>query len=227
MKFLRFLKGAAVSFACWGMLMPQSRMQAAGPSQASAAAPVTRAVAAERTTVSNRVPGRQPGNDRTSPQPRIDRQPVIRAQSPQVIDVALGEGGTLIGLVMDTEGYAIADIEVVAYQDGRELVRTMTNENGNFAVANLTGGVYQFVAGDGQGVFRLWAPGTAPPGAQQQAVIVISGTYGPEIVEVAEERAGILGLDVITLALLAAAITAIVLASQDGGGDTFNEPASP
>ena len=82
----------------------------------------------------------------------------------------------------------------------------------------------QIVTGDGQGIFRLWAPGTSPPGAQQQAVIVISGTYGPEIVEVAEERAGILGLDVITLALLAAAATAIILIAQD---DDDDDPASP
>jgi hypothetical protein len=47
-----------------------------------------------------------------------------------------------------------------------------TDAAGQFSVPGLTGGVYQVETLKGGGVFRLWAPRTAPPAAFESAMIV-------------------------------------------------------
>ena len=88
-----------------------------------------------------------------------------------VTDVALQNGGTLLGHVIDAQGKAVAKIPVSIQQADRELVRTVTDRSGRFRVANLRGGTYRIVAGKGAGIYRLWAPGTAPPSARPAAMI--------------------------------------------------------
>jgi len=39
-------------------------------------------------------------------------------------------------------------------------------------VTGLRSGIYQVVAADGQALYRVWAPGMAPPGARQGALVV-------------------------------------------------------
>ena len=86
---------------------------------------------------------------------------------PAVTDVALTDGGVLFGKVIDPQGAALAKVPVSLQGRDREIARAVTDGNGYFAVRGLRGGVYQLVAETGQGVFRLWQPGTAPPSCQE------------------------------------------------------------
>ena len=226
MRALRFLKWGAITLACFGILIPRVRMLAAEPGEGDAGTVRTSQLLASEPGDTAAAGGDAIHQTAVPPAPPDElSSPVVRAQAPETVDVALTAGGTLTGLVMDTAGYAVAGIGVSIYQDGREIVSTVTNDNGNFGVTNLAGGVYQIVAGDGQGVFRLWAPGTNPPGAQTLTTVVISApSEAVEYVEEKCEEKSVLGLDVITLAILGLAIAGLVIALDD---DDDPPPSSP
>jgi hypothetical protein len=90
----------------------------------------------------------------------------------KVIDVALDAGGLLQGQVVDPDSVATAACEVVLLRNGQEVARTTTDREGRFCVSGLRGGVYEVLAGGGGGVYRLWAPRTAPPSANSSALVV-------------------------------------------------------
>jgi hypothetical protein len=106
------------------------------------------------------------------------------AQVPMVADVALADGGVLAGQVVTAQGASVVDAEVVVTQQGRELARVRTDADGAFSAPGLKGGVYEVSTPGASGVYRLWAPRTAPPVARQ-GVMMVSGTetvlgqYGP------------------------------------------------
>jgi hypothetical protein len=95
------------------------------------------------------------------------------AAAPPITDVALRDGGVLVGQVVDAQGVVQANVRV-SLQDtqSHEIAAVATNKEGLFAVSNVRGGVYQLVTPQGRGIYRLWAPGTAPPSAQEGALIV-------------------------------------------------------
>jgi hypothetical protein len=95
-------------------------------------------------------------------------------RAPAVTDVALQNGGTLLGHVIDAQGKAVAETPVSIQQADRGLARTVTDRSGRFRVANLRGGTYRIVAGEAVGIYRLWAPSTAPPCARPTAMIASS-----------------------------------------------------
>jgi hypothetical protein len=95
-------------------------------------------------------------------------------QGGAVIDVALAEGGALVGQVVDAQGAPIVAAAVSVRSAGRDILQVRTNSRGEFAAAGLKGGVYEVVAGRHHGVYRLWAPGTAPPSANR-GVMAVSG----------------------------------------------------
>lgn len=107
-----------------------------------------------------------PGADQTRPLPSAT------TSMPVVTDVALGEGGTLVGQVVDQQGQAVANTPVIIHQQEQEVASTATDANGQFRVSGLHGGVYQVSAAQGTAVYRLWAPQTAPPAAQASAMLV-------------------------------------------------------
>ncbi|MBN1394211.1 MAG: carboxypeptidase regulatory-like domain-containing protein [Pirellulales bacterium] len=98
-------------------------------------------------------------------------------QSP-VVDVALTDGGVLQGQVVDLQGKGVSGVPVLVKLQNQEIVKTTTAEGGRFSVKGLRGGVYQLAAGQGQGVFRMWAVNTAPPSAQKNAIVYTQGGYG-------------------------------------------------
>jgi hypothetical protein len=60
----------------------------------------------------------------------------------------------------------------------------VTNAEGAFSAAGLKGGVYELSTPTSRGVYRLWAPRTAPPAARQGVMLVsgpetVLGQYGP------------------------------------------------
>jgi hypothetical protein len=97
---------------------------------------------------------------------------VAGPRAPAMIDVALTDGGVLVGQVVDPQGAALRKAPVSLFQRDREIARTLTDHQGYFAVRGLRGGVYQIAAAQGHGIFRVWTPGTAPPSCQQGALLI-------------------------------------------------------
>lgn len=102
--------------------------------------------------------------------------PTPGIEAPLVQDVALGEGGVLVGQAMSAEGSPLALAEISVLYQGKEVATTVTDAQGKYAVRGLRGGVHQVVAGNSAGIYRLWAPQTAPPAAQAGALHVADGS---------------------------------------------------
>lgn len=99
------------------------------------------------------------------------------APSPAGIsDIALQENGQLKGRVLDTQGAPVLGVPVAVAQQGRVIAVTKTDNAGRFAIAGLKGGVFEVVTTQGGGAYRLWAPRTAPPAAQTNALIINGDT---------------------------------------------------
>jgi hypothetical protein len=116
-------------------------------------------------------------------------QPLLaagRAHAAGVVDVQLQkgpQGNVLFGQVMDPQGAAKANVPVVLYAGQQRLAVGQTDGKGHFAFGRLHGGVYQVITEGGQGTYRAWTPGTAPPSAHNAALVVASdqtvrGQYG-------------------------------------------------
>lgn len=93
----------------------------------------------------------------------------------QINDVALANGGMLIGQVVDQQGLGKAGVQVVVLQQGRQPVHALTDRAGNFRIVGLSGGTAQVVTEGGQGVYRLWTANAAPPVAQSRAMLIANG----------------------------------------------------
>jgi len=94
-------------------------------------------------------------------------------QTPLVIDMALADGGLMVGQLVDGQGRALAGTDVSLCVAGRTLATTKSDAKGLFAFRGLQGGVYQLTAAGGQAICRVWAEGAAPPSARQAALVVV------------------------------------------------------
>ena len=90
------------------------------------------------------------------------------------IDVELNRDGLLTGRVVDARGQPIADGEVTVL--GREAIvsHVKTDHEGHFRVPNMQAGMFRLVSRKVVQVCRVWSPGTAPPAAQQSALLIAS-----------------------------------------------------
>lgn len=137
------------------------------------------------------------------PQPMLAATP---SPGSPVVDVALREGGLLVGQVVDEQGVGLGNVPVSLRQQDRELVAGKTNHDGTFGFKGLRGGVYQIVADQGHGVYRVWTVGTAPPAAQDGALVV----SGNPVVRGQECRSGFAAF--ITNPLVVAGVVATAIA---------------
>ena len=108
---------------------------------------------------------------------------VPQAPAASIADVALADGGLFVGQIVDAQGAAQAETEVALLYQGKEVVRTVTDERGVFAAKGLRGGQYDVVAQGQVAPCRLWTARTAPPAARRAALIVtnydvVNGQYG-------------------------------------------------
>ena len=124
------------------------------------------------------------------------------ARSPNIVDIALHEGGTLLGLVVDSQGRPSPRGAVALRHVNREMARTFADQNGRFVVNGLLGGTYEIAAAGTTGLYRLWAANTAPPSAQPVVVIVEGGVR----VRGQQPAAQLLGNPWVLTAVVAAAI---------------------
>jgi hypothetical protein len=95
----------------------------------------------------------------------------VRAASNTIQDISLQDGGVLTGTVLDDQGAPRAQVPVLVSRQGNVVAKTETDANGQFTVQQLNGGVYEVQTAASTGIFRLWAPRTAPPAAQTVAVL--------------------------------------------------------
>jgi hypothetical protein len=98
----------------------------------------------------------------------VDASPKI-----YLTDVALTDGGTLQGQVVDLQNMGQPGVPIVLRSQNRDVAKTITNTNGQFSVQDLNGGVYNIATAQGENTFRLWAPRTAPPAAKQSAIVYV------------------------------------------------------
>lgn len=139
-------------------------------------------------------------------------------------DVALAAGGVLRGQVVDVHGSPVQQAPVSVRHVLGEVRATVTDGSGRFEIAGLRGGTYQIVAGSSAGVFRLWAPQTAPPSAQPAALIVVAG---PQVLGQQGPLASWCCAHPLIIAGLIAAAIAIPIAIHNHQIDRDREPVSP
>ena len=107
-------------------------------------------------------------------QHRVTRLPGVANSQSVVTDVALQDGGVLKGQLVDSSGAPHTNMQVVLAKNGKLVETAKSNQNGQFVVTNMKAGVYQINTPQSSGVFRVWAPRTAPPNSKA-GVLMISG----------------------------------------------------
>jgi hypothetical protein len=120
-----------------------------------------------------------PGPALRAASPNAGSNYVAHGQATAVIDVALGDEGTLHGQVVDAQGKPLGRMAVSIQQFDREVAAAVTDDSGRFRIIGLRGGTYRIAAGETAAVYRLWAANTAPPAAGDAALVVLGG---PQVV---------------------------------------------
>jgi hypothetical protein len=149
----------------------------------------------------------------------------VAAHRATVADVALADGGTLHGQVVDAQGGPISGQAVSLWQGDRELAGTTTDSSGRFQLANLRGGTYRIAVGETSAFYRLWVANTAPPSARPAALVVVDGQQ-----VLGQGQRGPLGYWLTNpwvIAGLVAAAIAIPVAIHNDQVDRNPPPASP
>jgi hypothetical protein len=87
-------------------------------------------------------------------------------------DIALAAGGEFRGRVLDRNGRPSSDCEI-RISHGRQCVACVrSGQQGEYVVTGLRGGLHSIATPDGATLCRFWAPGSAPPHAAQQLLLV-------------------------------------------------------
>ncbi|MHB8863510.1 MAG: carboxypeptidase-like regulatory domain-containing protein [Pirellulaceae bacterium] len=134
--------------------------------------------------------------------------PATRAKSARVVDVALGTGGELRGRVLDVQGRPAIASHIAVLQEGQPIATVASDRQGAFLLRGLHGGLFHVTSGNHLYICRGWAPGTAPPAASDQLLVVEGG-----VVERGQRPISDLFLsDPVMIGLIVAAAIAIPIA---------------
>jgi Carboxypeptidase regulatory-like domain len=93
--------------------------------------------------------------------------------TPVVTDIGLQKDNLLFGQLLDASGTPQENVEVKLIQQEKAVSTIKTNESGYFVFSKVPVGTYKIAAGQTTGVYRLWAPETAPSSAQPGAMMVV------------------------------------------------------
>jgi hypothetical protein len=138
--------------------------------------------------------------------------PAVHATAPSstavrntIQDVELNRDGQIWGQIVDSQGNPVAGSEVSVKQQGKLVATTRSSTTGHFAIADLRPGLYELSSLEQNVNCRVWAHETAPPAAQNGIVLgqMVPGFF--------RTPRGI----IITSAVVAGAVAAIVLANAD------------
>lgn len=166
MKFGQRTRTAFVSIASWGILLQGTPSFAAPPKGADTTAAVKLSEAKPRVVQPGRV---TPAS--VSPQSDVKVTP-RKVAPPAAIDVALAKEGTVSGQVLGADKKGVPNIPVSIRQGKEEVAQATTDKDGRFEAKNLKGGVYLITSNSGYGLFRFWAPKSAPPTAHDQVLLM-------------------------------------------------------
>lgn len=97
---------------------------------------------------------------------------IAAGQTATVTDVALRNGGVLIGQVVDPQGIAKTGVPVKIGAGQQTLAVAVTDQAGYFAFSGLQGGVYQIATQGACGSYRVWTADASPPSAQAGALVI-------------------------------------------------------
>ncbi len=146
--------------------------------------------------------------------------------APVVEDVALMSGDVLEGRVVDEQGKPLAGSPVSLRQQQNEIATVKTDQSGVFRVSGVRGGVYRLVslqddgAPQGEGTYRAWPQGTAPPSARPRLTFVQYPRGGPSRGPIISFLRSPLGI-ITTGCLIATAIAVpIAVANRDKGSSS-------
>jgi hypothetical protein len=95
-----------------------------------------------------------------------------KVSAPAAIDVALAKEGTISGQVLGADKKGVPNIPVSIRQGKEEVAQATTDKDGRFEAKNLKGGVYLVTSNNGYGLFRFWAPQSAPPAAHEEVLLM-------------------------------------------------------
>ena len=95
-----------------------------------------------------------------------------RTMQAAVHDVALSTGGVLRGQINDVQGAPQARVQVAVFKDRNPVAAVLTDRGGQFEVRGLSAGIYRIQTAAHVGIYRVWAPGTAPPSARAGLLLV-------------------------------------------------------
>jgi hypothetical protein len=100
--------------------------------------------------------------------------PGLHSQGAAIGDVALHSRGMLQGQSFDSTGVPESGVGVRLCQNGETVATATTDDSGQFIFEGIQAGIYELQTPQSSGVYRLWAPRTAPPVAQP-AILIVSG----------------------------------------------------
>lgn len=136
-------------------------------------------------------------------------QPPLVSASAQatflIQDVALTSGNKLAIQVVDAQGKPHVGTPLTIRAAGKTVHDSVTGKDGQVVLSQLKPGVYEVTSGTRVGIYRLWAPQTAPPRVTTGILLidqdgVVRGSRG------GWQKAAIVGGVIITSAVLGGVI---------------------
>jgi len=108
----------------------------------------------------------------TAAQPPYVVSPSGNAPQNMIQDVALSSGGALAIQIVDEQGKPHAGTPIRLRKAGATVHESTTSNDGQVVVAKLKPGVYEITSGTRGGIYRIWAPQTAPPRATSGILLI-------------------------------------------------------
>ena len=151
----------------------------------------------------------------------------------EVRDVLLENGSTLRGIVTDRAGNPVPNTNVRILSNGAQVAAVQSDSAGRFQVDGMREGEH-VVEGAGNSIdYRLWRPETAPPGAAEEARLIVERgvvyepsqpAYQPTSRPTAAPRRGFMGRAFANYPLLT---TAALLGAGIGSGIAIGSGSNP
>jgi hypothetical protein len=133
-----------------------------------------------------------------------------------IADVALTDGGTFCGRVIDRTGKTRGGIPITLKGSQTNPIQATTDDSGRFTINSTSGGIYRVRAERGECLVRLWSGKTAPPNARKSLILVAPGPVvrGQNVAELDTDWDGRFDryLNLTEAVVLVASVTAIAVA---------------
>ena len=99
----------------------------------------------------------------------------ILPHRPATLDTSAQSDGMIRGRLVDPRGNGVSQSMLRLHQGNQVFAKAETDASGRFVIPSPPPGGYQLTDGRWVQSLRIWAPGTAPPAAGQEILIVAPG----------------------------------------------------